>query len=86
MEDCIGLETPVTLPKVVTKYRYELRDWIPHVEVGFQVWCYSAMGELLHCFSGKIEGAEYVQWGTDDVYIDEVIKGKVLAKLATLKC
>lgn len=79
-----SLDTPVTLPKIVSKYRYELLDLKPHVSVCYQVWCFTAGGEFVQFFSGMISGEEYEAWSHDDTYMDNLIKAKVEAQLAVL--
>lgn len=79
-----SLEVPVTLPKVITKFRYELSDLKPHVSVTYTVWCFSESGELVKLLGGLIDGDEYANWSRDDTYMDSLIKQKVVTQLGAI--
>jgi len=85
MEDYFILEDPVSfvVSKTIAKYRYELMDFKSSKEVSFQVWCYSVDDEFVSSFTGKVEGEEYSSWGSDDKYIDDLIKSKVIQKFTS---
>lgn len=86
MEDCFVLDNPILVVSnfTVEKYRYELRDLKPHLEVFYQIWCYDSKNEFIKILTGKIEGEEYSAWSSDDNYIDDLIKSKVIQYFSNL--
>jgi hypothetical protein len=85
MEDCFVLDEPIVVVSTINieKYKYELMNLKPHLEVSYQVWCYNSKDEFVKHFIGKIEGEEYSAWGNDDKYLDDLIKTKVLQKFTS---
>lgn len=85
MKDCFVLDEPIVVVSTINigKYRYELMNLIPHLEVSYQVWCYNSNDEFVKHFTGKIEGDEYSAWGSDDRYLDDLIKLKLIQKLTS---
>lgn len=78
-----NLEEPIVLVETttstITKYRYALTEFVPHTEVSFHLYCYDESDKLVKHIMGKIEGEEYIAWGADDTYIDDLMKAKVSA-------
>jgi hypothetical protein len=75
------LEPPIDfrIVKQIISYTYTLDNIVPNQSVDYKIVCFAVNSEVVKVLIGKIEGAEYTAWGNNDVYIEDIIKQKVLA-------
>lgn len=74
-----ALENPTSFCEIKTvhSYEYEIMGYVPHTEASYFIRLLGPNGEDLKSISGKIEGDDFANWGTDDTYLDNFIKTKV---------
>lgn len=75
------VEPPVNykIIKQIISYTYTLDNIVPNQSVDYKIVCFAINNDVVKVLIGKIEGDEYLAWGNNDVYIEDIIKQKVLA-------
>lgn len=79
-QNTVVLDIPVNINiiKKLSHYTYDLQNFIPNQSVDYKIICFSDTNECINVLIGKIDGDEYILWGNDDLYIQNLINQKVL--------
>jgi hypothetical protein len=79
-QNTVDLENPIiySTVKEIKYYIYELNNIITNTSVSYKITCLTEQKEFVKVLFGVIEGEEYLAWGNDDSYIENLIKQKVL--------